>query len=225
MILNKVGEAFENIMFKKAWVSKKQYINDSYILFEIRGPELKGINIAFGDFFQISFGGMQVRSYTPVEWDTEKGMVRFVYFCHGEGLAASWFENISEDDECFVYGPRHSLHSQRFEGPLTLIGDETSLGLSLSTKKSSLTKSPENIFLFVNNVEDAVELNWNYSMGAKVLQNSADSLQKVLAVLPPKGTVIVTGGSKLVTFIKKEINKLHSVVKVIGVPYWKELKY
>lgn len=203
------------IFFKKAYVTRKQHINDSYILFEIKGTELQGTNISFGDFFQISLGGMKVRSYTPIEWDSDRGIIKFLYYCHGPGLAASWFNTVEEDSECFIYGPRRSLNSRKLDGPVTLIGDETSLGLFLSTKTSAFPLQIENIYLLVNSVDDAIEINWNYSMGAKVLQSSLESFTHILEALPLKGKVVLTGGSKMVQYFKQKYN-------VIGVPYWTE---
>jgi len=75
-------------------------------------------------------GTMALRTYTPVAWDTERGVTELVAFTHGDGPAAEWFRQVSVGDPCELFGPRRSIDLREPGGPVIFVGDESSVALA-----------------------------------------------------------------------------------------------
>jgi len=73
-----------------------------------------------------------LRTYTPIEWDADRGVMRILGYAHGGGPGSAWLSGAAEGQRLHVVGPRRSLRLRGVTAPTRLFGDETSIGLALA---------------------------------------------------------------------------------------------
>lgn len=80
-----------------------------------------------GDKVQIVFPSKSVRTYTPIGW--ADGRTEVLAHRHGAATPAmAWLDSIAVDQPVRFVGPQRSLTLP--PGPVTLIGDETAIGVA-----------------------------------------------------------------------------------------------
>ncbi|MEY2935837.1 MAG: hypothetical protein RL033_6586 [Pseudomonadota bacterium] len=82
-----------------------------------------------GDKLQLLLPEDEVRTFTPLHWDAA-GSTALLVYTHGDGPAARWAPLLAEGQRLRFVGPSRSLTMP--DGPITLIGDETSLAVAAS---------------------------------------------------------------------------------------------
>lgn len=100
-----------------------------YVRVRLRGAVPKG---APGDKMQLLLPGDDVRTYTPFAWRDEGDARGFslLVFLHGDTPATRWAQALRVGDTARFIGPQRALELP--EGPLLLVGDETSLAVAAS---------------------------------------------------------------------------------------------
>ncbi len=83
-----------------------------------------------GDKVQVRMAGLTTRTYTPVPREGAGAGFRLVAFAHGEGPGARWVRDLAVGTEAAVFGPRRSVDCSTLDGPVLVVGDETSTGLA-----------------------------------------------------------------------------------------------
>ena len=128
--LGRLEGAVTKLFAKQATVSSLRDVADGFRLVALAGDALRGVAWTPGQKVQVLLGGWVQRTYTPLSWDAEAGVLELVAFVHGEGPGAAWARALSLGASCAVFGPRSSLDLQRLTRPALLFGDETSFGLA-----------------------------------------------------------------------------------------------
>jgi NADPH-dependent ferric siderophore reductase len=72
------------------------------------------------------------RTYTPTDWDPDRGSTTLVATTHGSGPGAARIASLEPGDDVQLFGPRASIDLSRVGGAPLFVGDETSFGLALA---------------------------------------------------------------------------------------------
>lgn len=116
---------------KQATVTEIRALDERFHLLTLQGPALQGVQWEVGQKVQIMLGSAFVaRTYTPLEWDAQAGRTRLLVYAHGSSLGSDWVRGLKVGDAVQVFGPRASLDIGRIAGPIVVLGDETSIGLT-----------------------------------------------------------------------------------------------
>lgn len=156
-----------------------------------------------GDKIQILLPDRSVRTYTPIGWGDQTRVV--VYRHDPQTPAGRWIDALQVGDTLRFVGPQRSLRLA--EGPVTLLGDETSIGVAASY---ALARPGQVTARFELGVEAANTL---ASVGL------ADAVTDGKLTEGVTGTVGITGGGALIQRARAELRT--AGVKDIRVKaYW-----
>lgn len=138
----RIGRALVRLFMKRALVVTNEALSDRFRLVTLESSSFEGVEWLSGQKVQIAMGSaFAARTYTPFAWDATKGRTQILGFAHGDGPGSAWLMKAKEGDECDLLGPRGSLDLRHLQGPLTLFGDETSLGLAVAASRQDPTRS------------------------------------------------------------------------------------
>lgn len=127
-----VGGVLGLIGIRELTVASVQEISPRFRRFELVGEGLRGASCAAGDKVQVMLGG-GARTYSPFAFDPTRGALSFLVYLHGgESPGAAWGKQAAAGDRVRVFGPRGSLALGSIEGPVVLVGDETSFAVARS---------------------------------------------------------------------------------------------
>jgi NADPH-dependent ferric siderophore reductase len=100
-----------------------------YLRVRLRGAVPRGEP---GDKVQVLLPGDDVRTYTPFAWSDEGEARGFslLVFLHGDTPATRWARALQVGDVVRFVGPQRALRLP--DGPLLIVGDETSLAVAAS---------------------------------------------------------------------------------------------
>ncbi|HEY0227937.1 MAG TPA: siderophore-interacting protein [Mycobacterium sp.] len=85
--------------------------------------------------FRVKPGSVDLRTYTPINWDAEQGITDLIAFDHGQGPGARWFDQAVGGDVCEVFGPSRSIDLSDTTSQVVFIGDETSIALAQALRQ------------------------------------------------------------------------------------------
>lgn len=143
----RLSQALTRLLMKRAAVVAVEPLGDRFRLVTLEGAALAGVNWIPGQKIQIAMGSaFTARTYTPMDWDSSAGRTRFLGYAHGDGPGSAWLRALKPGAQCDVFGPRASLDAGGVAGPLTLFGDETSMGLALALAGQDRTRSVSCVF-------------------------------------------------------------------------------
>jgi len=128
--LGRLEGAVTKLFCKHATVASLQDIASGFRRVSLAGDALRGVAWTPGQKVQLMLGGWVQRTYTPLSWDIDRGVLELLAYVHGEGPGAAWARALVPGASCAVFGPRSSLDLQRVARPALLFGDETSFGLA-----------------------------------------------------------------------------------------------
>lgn len=102
-------------------------------LITLQSESLRGFSWVPGQKLQVTMGtALVARTYTPIKPDAHTGQFQLIAFAHGLGPGSKWVMTLKPGEMCKVFGPLSSL-DLRFEArSLVMVGDETSIGLSVA---------------------------------------------------------------------------------------------
>jgi len=117
------------VALRSATVTAVEAPAPRYLRFRLRGDVPRGEP---GDKVQVLLPGDDVRTYTPFAWADDGGARAFslLVFLHGDSPATRWAKALRVDDTVRFVGPQRALRMP--DGPLLLVGDETSLAVAAS---------------------------------------------------------------------------------------------
>jgi NADPH-dependent ferric siderophore reductase len=125
LLLSAVGR----LVLRHARVTEVAPLSAHLRRIELAGDELRGVAWTAGDKVQVLLPSRDVRTYTPIRWDRERGTTTIVVHDHGDSPGAVWGRTVAAGDACGFVGPQRSLARTRGR-PAILFGDETSIGVA-----------------------------------------------------------------------------------------------
>ncbi|MFZ5441442.1 MAG: siderophore-interacting protein [Myxococcota bacterium] len=130
-----LGAVAGRFLFRHGVVSRVTSLGPHFRRVDVEGRELEGAPFVAGDKVQLFLPGEGMRTYTPITWDGAR--TSFVGFVHGSGgPGARWLTGVKAGDEVALFGPRRSIDVSAERGPLVVVGDETSLGLTAALTRA-----------------------------------------------------------------------------------------
>jgi ferric-chelate reductase (NADPH) len=63
-----------------------------------------------GDKLRVRADALSLRTYTPISWGSERGVVRVLAYLHGRGPGSDWCRAVQVGDECRLLGPDGDAH-------------------------------------------------------------------------------------------------------------------
>ncbi|MFJ2555297.1 MULTISPECIES: siderophore-interacting protein [unclassified Streptomyces] len=140
-VTEKLAELAGAMMLTPATVSEVSRLSPRFLSVELHSDTFRTANWTPGTLLQMRpvRTMLTFRAYTPVGWDTERGLTRLIVFTHGGegpagGPADAWFRGAAVDDICEVIGPRRSMRLPALAGPVLFVGDETTVGLACALR-------------------------------------------------------------------------------------------
>ena len=128
---------------------------EEFRLIELEGEALQHCNWSPGDKLQIKLqGGLATRTFTPIDWDQERGRTQILAYCpQGRGPGSNWARSAAPGNHAWLFRPRRSLALADLRGPTVLFGDETAFGLALAASRMKAADSPPRFVFEVNTWE------------------------------------------------------------------------
>lgn len=184
-----------------------------YLRVRLRGEVARGEP---GDKVQVLLPGDDVRTYSPFAWAEEGGGARsfsLLVFVHGDTPATRWAKALRVGDTVRFVGPQRALRMP--DGPLVLVGDETSLAAVASYEEA---RPGQVRAVFEGDVPAAVLAD----LGLRAAVCAAGEVASHLADTP--GAVGVTGSAALIQRVREALNgraaprvKAHWIAGRVGI--------
>ena len=214
----RIGKALIGLLMKRAAIAANTPLGERFRLVSLEGPALRSAQWVPGQKVQIAMDSAFVaRTYTPMDWDADRGRMQFLGFAHGSAPGSHWLREAREGDECHLFGPRPSLDLRPFDGPIAFFGDETSLGLACAAARHDPRRIVSGYFEVDDETESTAVAD-QLSMGAvHIFQRSADDahLADMEAALP---ALAGTGHAFVLTGKAGTVQWLRQALKQHGVP-------
>ncbi|WP_245413529.1 siderophore-interacting protein [Mangrovicella endophytica] len=138
----RLSQAITRLFMRAATVAAINDVADRFRLVTLQDDSLARVAWTPGQKVQITMGSAFVaRSYTPIDWDAQRGRGRILGYAHGDGPGSAWLLGLRVGDGCNLFGPRRSLDVAGLRGPLAVFGDETSIGLGYALAQADQTRS------------------------------------------------------------------------------------
>lgn len=111
-----VSRALARLLARRAKIVATERLTDDIVAITLEAPDFRGVVWTPGDKVQIVMGSVfESRTYTPIEWDAQRGRTRIVGYLHGNGPACAWLRAAVVGDTCDLLGPRHSLDVRKLK--------------------------------------------------------------------------------------------------------------
>lgn len=129
-----LAETLTQLFMKRAVVVEREQLAEGFHLLTLASPQFRAVDWIPGHKLQVRTGSrLETRTYTPIEWNRDDGTTRILGHAHGNGPGngpgSAWVGTAQAGTPCHVFGPRASLDLRAASGPVTVFGDETSIGL------------------------------------------------------------------------------------------------
>jgi NADPH-dependent ferric siderophore reductase len=177
-----------------------------------------GLKVHAGDKVQVLLPSDDVRTYTPIAW--RDGSIVVLGWTHANGPGAKWLAQVEVGSDVSFARPQRSLSLP--EGPVILVGDETSVGVAASFEVAQPGQvqavfqgaSPDSIRAAAASVE---------LQSVKVVAQG-DTKTTVEAILQAreaatKASIVLTGGSELVVAVRAALRE-QGIRDVKTKAYW-----
>jgi ferric-chelate reductase (NADPH) len=113
-----------------------EQITPHFHLLTIKGKPLTKVKWSAGDKVKLSVGSDETRSYTPLSWDIDNGVMRTLIYMHAKGPGALWARDVKAQTQVMVLGPKSSVKIDPDTKTVIFFGDETTIGLAHALKKN-----------------------------------------------------------------------------------------
>lgn len=192
-------------------------IGRRFRLITLGGDALRDVHWTPGDKVQVQLGGWVQRTYTPMEWDAERGRTRIVAYMHGDAPGANWARALRKGEDCIVFGPRKSIDLTRLAlCDAVMFGDETSFGLARA--RLNIARLEEtHLFFEVASVPESTAVLAKLDLTGSIVHeragNDAQQLlleEKMQAVLQakPDARVVLSGKASSVQHMRQLLKRL-----------------
>ncbi len=199
-------------------VTSVRSLGHPFLLVEFETTAGAGAQAHPGDKVQVLLPNDEVRTYSPVRW-TAEGKSAVLVYLHGDTPSARWAAQVQVGDVMRLFGPSRSLAMPH--EPITLLGDETSLGTMASyvaarpgQVRSLVEVGPgvdlERVLAELGLAQTEVILRAKHQVRGAALAGALDGTHKACGV---------TGGAELIQTVRAALRaKGASSVKVKA--YW-----
>lgn len=116
--------ALGGLLLQDATVQAVRDVAGSFRGVELAGPGLRGVTFTPGDKLQMLLPSRDLRTFTPLRWDSEAGTTELFVVHHTESPAGRWIRALAVGDTRRFVGPQRSIRLPE-TGPVLLFGDET----------------------------------------------------------------------------------------------------
>jgi ferric-chelate reductase (NADPH) len=142
----RLADLASDAFLKSAKVTEVSQLSPGFVKVGLEAEAFRGARWIPGAKLQFrpKRGVLSLRTYTPIEWDGERGTTSLIAFTHGAGPAAGWFRQVAPGDPCEVFGPRGSIDLRDLSGRVVFVGDESSVGLACAL--ATITKDVQHVF-------------------------------------------------------------------------------
>ena len=125
----KFARWFGGLFLQDTVVTEVSELGSSFRRIDLSGPPRATAGWQAGDKVQVLFPSDDVRTFTPTRW-TDAGATTLLVHLRAEGTASAWARGLAVGQPVRFVGPQRSLRMA--EGPVVLVGDETSIGVAAS---------------------------------------------------------------------------------------------
>lgn len=203
---------------REAVVSEVKTLSADFRLITLTGEALREVAWQPGQKVQVSVSGMRVaRTYTPLDWDSERGTTRLLAWLHGEAPGSAWVRAAKVGDPCPLFGPRRSIDVPHDARELVVFGDETALGLAYALAASRPDRGTTCLFES-SDIAQMTVVAARFGLGAShIVPRTADeshltALQERLSEPAIRSaTFVLAGRAPAIQIISRSL-------KVLGVP-------
>jgi NADPH-dependent ferric siderophore reductase len=160
-------------------------------------------------------GLLTARTYTPIQWDAERGHTRILAWSHGRGPGSDWARALASGDAFELFGPRRSLEIERSDRPLVLFGDETSFGLALALVAIPASSAIHGLFE-VSSIPECVPVAAELALSADLVERApndahlAEIEKHLIGFIELDADFVLTGRAPAV-------QRIHRTLKSFGV--------
>lgn len=147
-----LASTFLKLVARAAEVRAVEPIGDHFRLVTLGGPDLEDRAWTPGDRLQISLGGWENRTYTPLAFDAARGTTDFLAYLHGNGIGSAWIASLRGGEPCHLVGPRSAVNLSALRRPAVFFGDETSFSTAAALRATASAYSDVKFLFEVSSV-------------------------------------------------------------------------
>jgi NADPH-dependent ferric siderophore reductase len=125
-----LGSLLGRLLFTQARVTEVTAPSANFRRVVLEGEGLTHAKWSPGDKIQVFLADGEMRTYTPLLWDAQRGLTALMLYVHGDAPGARWAKTVAPGAAVQFFGPRKSLKLAEAQGPKILFGDETSFGIA-----------------------------------------------------------------------------------------------
>ncbi|MDC0708093.1 siderophore-interacting protein [Stigmatella sp. ncwal1] len=208
-----IGSALGRFVFHDASVVSIRDVAPRFRRVELAGPALQGIRWEAGDKVQVFLPETgDMRTYTPLSWDSQKGTTAFLIYLHGEAPGAAWGRTLREGTQFQFFGPRRSLSLGDSPAPLLFFGDETSFGVAHALKQAHPKRDLTCVFEVTRREDCAEALRELGFEGSDVERSAGDAhlaevQERLKGVLHarPEARLVMTGKAQSIQALRARL--------------------
>lgn len=207
-------------------------IAPGFWLITLQSDALRGFSWVPGQKIQVAMGSALVaRTYTPIRFDSGSGQFQLIAYAHGAGPGAAWVRTMRPGDVFKVFGPAGSLDLRLEAGSLVMVGDETSIALSVAAAAHHAGTTVDHIFEVhersnVESVLAQVGLSGS-AVHTRIADGShLDEIERRVLELAKSGAdVVLTGNAKTIQRLRHALRRENLPTKKVHTKaYWAEGK-
>jgi ferric-chelate reductase (NADPH) len=213
------------IFLEHSKIVSNEKLSPHFHLLTIKGSELKKIEWIAGQKVKLSINQDESRSYTPLSWDSQNGIMKTLIYTCEQGPGAVWARDVHPQTKVSVHGPKSSVVVDRAFKNVLFFGDETTFGLAHALKKNT----PEVNFHFyfeTAHIEEAqsilktLELNGSKLSGLNQFESISKSmLEKYIVVKDAR--IILAGKQQSIVALREHLYSLAIPPEIISKKvYW-----
>jgi ferric-chelate reductase (NADPH) len=218
-------------LLSKATVLSNEAVGNDFRKIEIKSDSLKNSSWRAGSKIQIDTGEWNLRTYTPLSLDSEKGLLSFLAFLPGTGPGAQWAKSVKPGSETHFKGPDGSIDFSQGLKSLMVFGDETSFGLAAGIKKTLGTQAKVEFLFEVSSQEGVSTALESLNLDSAILFEKSPGIQVSLELMAallklksenPTCEWTLSGRAQSIQAIRKNLSSAGS--KTLTKVYWSEGK-
>ena len=198
-----LGAVAGRFLFRHGKVTAVAKLSERFVRIDVAGQELVGAPFEPGDKVQLYFAGIGMRTYTPVTWEAS-GRTWFLGFAHGEGPGSRWVREVKAGDEVAIFGPRRSIDVSSNHGPLVVVGDETSLAVTVALTRARVDRHVTAV-LEAGAPEELRRVAKKLELGHVVVTARGQLEEALRAQLALGATPVFTGNAATIQTLKRNL--------------------
>jgi ferric-chelate reductase (NADPH) len=225
---NLVVRAVRRLLLHTSYVVAVETPSPHFRLLHLQGEALKGVEWMPGQQIQITTGaGLTGRTYTPISWHHERGVIKLLIFLHGNGPGCTWARTTQRGSRHDFLGPTKPL-KLALDQPFTLFGDETTFGLGLALQNAAIADVQPRFLFEVSDPEESQRVLDILNLRNAVLirrahegEHHAAVVSHLLSAASSNHQVVLSGDARSIQQIKKAMKTIGlKTPRLIVRPYW-----